>query len=393
MKSIIVAFACLCFALSCLADTLHFNCNRSASLQSAIDSARRGDTIAFRGACTGPLTIEKNLTLMGRDGATINGDSKDAITISGPAAVTLQNLDVSNGQNGIVGKSGAQLTLLNTTVHDNGGTGVLIESSSSATLSGGAATHNGLNGIDVEATSALIVAGDYISQNNAVFGLNINGSSSITFESANLTVAGNTLGIQIGTSAAAFIADAATTISVKDNITTGLTIVSGAHMVAFGGTIGASGNGVHGISVDSKAGFDLDAAATVTSTGNGQDGVHLEETSVLTMFNTPAFSGAPGTTTLAVSGNGANGISVLTGSNLTVIHQAAINSTQNTGFGIQADNGSAITLIGSKITGNMTKDVSLTFGSRGDIRTTTVQALTCDASSLLRGDTGLSCPR
>jgi hypothetical protein len=163
-------------------------------------------------------------------------------------------------------------------------------------------------------------------------------------------------------------------------------------MVAFGGNISATGNGVHGISVDSKAGLDLDAAAVLTSSYNKQDGVHLEETSVLTMFNTPAFSGAPGITTLNAQNNAMNGISVLTGSNLTVIHQARISSMANTGDGIAADNGSAVTLVQSNISGNG-KDVVLTFGSRGDITTSTIGNLTCDATVLLRGDTGFTCPR
>jgi hypothetical protein len=231
-----------------------------------------------------------------------------------------------------------------------------------------------------------------LSEGNGVFGININGASSLTLSQANLTVDQNTLGVQIGTSASAFIADPTTVLTVKNNVTTGLTIVSGAHMVDFGGTITSTGNGIHGVSVDSKAGLDLDAAGSLTSNGNGQDGVHLEETSVLTMFNTPAFSGAPGTTTLTVQNNAGNGISVLTSSNLTVIHQASINSTQNIGFGIQVDNGSSLTIIGSSVTGNK-KDLVLTFGSRADVSTTTLGSVSCDATVLVRGGAGLSCPK
>jgi urocanate hydratase len=131
-------------------------------------------------------------------------------------------------------------------------------------------------------------------------------------------------------------------------------------MVDFGGTITTSGNGVHGVSVDSKAGLHLDATATLNSSGNTQDGVHLEETSVLTMFNTAAFSGAPGTTMINTHDNGGNGLGVLTGSNFTVIHQAALNSTNNAMTGIQVDNGSSITLIQSTVSGNTAPDVALT---------------------------------
>jgi hypothetical protein len=87
-----------------------------------------------------------------------------------------------------------------------------------------------------------------------------------------------------------------------------------------------------------------------------------------------------------------NGVTLLTGSNLTIIHQATINSMANSGNGISADNGSSVTLVQSNVTGNA-KDVLLSFGSRGDITTSTVGTLTCDASVLLRGDTGFTCPR
>ena len=229
----------------------------------------------------------------------------------------------------------------------------------------------------------MILTGSYESKGNGVFGVNINGNSTLTFSRADVTVSGNTLGIQIGTAASAFISDPITTITASNNLTTGLTVVSGAHMVAFGGEIVTNGNGFHGVSIDSKAGLDLDAAAVLNSSGNHRDGIHIEETSVLTLFNTTAFSGAPGTTTINVQNNTLNGISILTGSNLTVIHQATINSTGNAADGIQVDNGSSLTLVQSNDTSNG-KDIVLTFGSRGDILSSTVGTLSCDASVSLR---------
>ncbi len=368
-----------------------FDCDRGIPLQEAVHFAFPGETLALSGTCSGPIVITgKNLTLESKTNAVIDGDSKDAISVNGPARVTLKGLIVQNGLNGIKAAGGAQLVIRDMKIRKNAQNGILLLGASSATISGSSTNENKLNGLDAEASSAVILTGTYVSESNAVFGVNINGSSNLTLIAADVTVAKNILGIQIGTSASAFISDSVTKLTVQENATTGLTIVSGAHMVAFGGTILATGNGVHGVSVDSKAGLDLDAAALLTSRGNGQDGVHLEETSVLTMFNTPAFSGAPGTTTLVADNNLLNGISILTGSNLTVIHFAAVNSTGNTGAGILVDNGSGLTLVGSMIQGNG-KDVSLSFGSRGDITGTTVGELTCDATVLLRGDTGKSC--
>lgn len=385
-----VALAFLLLSAGSTFAAIPFDCGRGIPLQKAIDFVPPGETLVLYGACRGPLVISKHLTLASDSKATITGDGKDAITVNGPRRVTLKGLSVEGGYKGVVGSSGAQLTILDSSIHGNKLNGIFL-ANSAATISGSSTSGNCNNGLDAEASSAVILSGAYSSTSNGVFGVNINASSSLAFSQAQVTVSGNILGIQIATSASAFISDPLTVLTVKKNLTTRLTIVSGAHMVAFGGTIKATGNGVHGVSVDSKAGLDLDAAAALTASGNKQDGVHLEETSVLTMFNTPAFSGAQGTTTVTAENNGQNGISVLTGSNLTVIHQALIMSSANSMNGIQADNGSAITLILSTVTGNTGKDVALSFGSRADITTSAIGTLSCDATVLLRG--GLTCPR
>ncbi len=370
-----------------------FDCDRGVPLQRAIEFAFPGETLQLSGTCAGPLTISRNLTLIGKSKAVIEGAGKDAVTVKGPARVTLSGLTIQHGINGVTGENGAQLTISNSAVQENSAMGILLEGNSSATVSDSSTDKNGVNGLDAEASSSVILAGSFESKTNGVFGINVNASSSLTFTQAHVTVSHNILGIQIGTSASAFISDPVTVLTVDHNATTGLTIVSGAHMVAFGGTIQATGNGAHGISVDSKAGLDLDAAAMVTSAGNAEDGVHLEETSVLTMFNTPAFSGAQGFTTLKTENNGANGVSVLTGSNFTVIHEATLISTGNVTDGVLVDNGSALTLIQTSVVSGNGKDLALSFGSRGDITGTSFGSLTCDATVLLRGDTKRTCPR
>ncbi len=363
-----------------------FHCGDRIPLQAVIDFAPANDTILLSGTCSGPIVINrKNITLESRADAVIDGGGKDTISVTGPVRLSLTGITVQHGNNGINATAGAQLILTNTQVVGNTSNGILLAAASSATLAGVATNSNGVSGLDAEGSSAVIVKGAYQSNNNGVFGVNINGSSSFTLFQSQVSVSGNTLGIQIGTSAGAFISDPATSVTASNNVTTGLTIVSGAHMVDFGGTITVSNNGIHGVSVDSKAGLDLDAAGTLNASANAQDGVHLEETSVLTMFNTPAFSGAPGTTTINTHDNGGNGLNILTGSNFNVIHQAMLDSKNNMLNGVHVDDGSSITLIGSTVTGNSAPDVALTFGSRADITTSTIGKLTCDATVLLRG--------
>ena len=387
-----IVLSCLLISGMPLVAAIPFDCGRGISLQTAINFAYPGETLELSGVCAGPLVITgKSITLVSKSKAVIEGNGKDVVTVNGPALVRLKGLVIQHGNTGINAGAGAQLAIENTAIQANALNGVFLQGASSATISGSSTDANGNNGLDAEASSAVIMSGTFQSQGNGVFGVNINGGSSLTFSQAQVTVSKNILGVQIGTGAAAFISDPVTVLTVKDNFTTGLTIVSGSHMVAFGGTIQTTGNGIHGVSVDSKAGLDLDAAAVLTSSGNTQDGVHLEETSVLTMFNTPAFSGAPGVTTINTQNNGGNGLSLLTGSNFTVIHQAALNSTGNAN-GVFADNGSSVTLIQSNITSNG-KDVVLSFGSRADITTSTIGSLSCDASVLIRGDTGRTCPK
>src|SRR5947209_8068801 len=203
------------------------NCNGKVPLQTVIDLALPGTTLILSGTCSGPIVINRgNLTLESRSGAIIDGQKKDAITVNGAANVTLGGLDIRNGANGILANSGAHLIVVNTDIHDNTNMGILLIGNSSVALYGGSTKKNAVNGIDAEASSAVVISGSYTAEANRVFGLNINGASSLTLTKANLLADENTLGIQIGTSASAFILDPETTITVKNNAATGLTIVS-----------------------------------------------------------------------------------------------------------------------------------------------------------------------
>jgi len=66
-------------------------------------------------------------------------------------------------------------------------------------------------------------------------------------------------------------------------------------------------------------------------------------------------------------------------------------TSQNANTGLAGDNGAAVTLVDSVLTGNTVKDLLLTFGSRADVRTLTLGTYSCDATVLVRGP-GLVCP-
>ena len=373
------------------AERTPLECPRQSLRDAVSDAADTDHTILFTGICQGPIVIRTDgLTLTGVGTAIIDGGGADAVTISGARGVSLTNIEVRNGLNGILGINGAHVTLTGVHAHDNGVFGVSLQTASSALLAGVTTTDNGVHGLALETGSAATVTDTLLASNNRVFGINVNGSA-ITFSLANVSVSGNALGIQIATGANAFISDAATVINVQNNLSTGLTVVSGAHLVSFGGTINASGNPSTGVSVNSKGGFDLDAASTLNSFNNGH-GVLLQEASVMTVFNNPQFSGVPGLSTINTHHNTGNGISVQSGSTLTLSNQAQVQSHQNAQMGLVADNGVGVTLVNSTITDNTGQDLQLTFGARADLQTLTFGTYTCDATILVRGSSGIICP-
>ena len=81
-----------------------------------------------------------------------------------------------------------------------------------------------------------------------------------------------------------------------------------------------------------------------------------------------------------------------TGSRLTLSNQAKVISTQNGGKGLVADNGVGLTLVNSTLTGNKVQGIQLTFGTRADLNTLTFGTYSCDATVLVRGASGITCP-
>ena len=284
----------------------------------------------------------------------MNGGGKDVVTINGAHGVVLTGLTITNGGNGVV-ENGAQATLMNDVVEQNAVTGIVAQSNSAVSVSGGSTSQNSLHGIDVEASSSLTVSGAYASTGNAVFGIFVNNGSSIALTAATLSVSNNTLGVQVGTNASGFV-DGSSTLDASNNATVGLTMVSGAHVADFGGAIIANGNGINGISLNGKAGLDLDAASQVQANNNTADGVHLEQLSEMTIFNIPAFSGNSGTTTLTAQGNQSDGINELTNSEILVDNFAALQVSRNAAAGLSLDDGSSLSF-GQTISGPVHRGV------------------------------------
>jgi hypothetical protein len=388
-----IAFSLTLLESPLLADKKSVDCGKGPGLNDALQKLSPGDNLSFTGVCNEAVTITvSGITLTGQGSAVISSpkSTSDALTVAGAQRVTLQGFSVRNGNSGVHATGGAGVTMQNIVAQNNALNGILVEGSSTAYISG-STSQNNLNGMDVENTSSVIFNGDFLAQSNFVFGINLGTTSSATVNAGTVTATQNALGIQVSITSSWFLSNPGATVRTTNNATVGLTVVSGSHLFSFGGALVSSGNGLDGFDLASRAGMDLDAASQVSSFNNQRDGVHVEELSMLNLFNNPQFSGNPGYTTLQVYNNAGNGVSLLNNSQLHMFLQARILAHNNTTEGIQADDGSSMTLLNSTVQTNP-KDVALTFGSRGDFTGNTIGTLTCDVSSTIRGDTGKSCP-
>jgi hypothetical protein len=398
MKSHLLAFtAVFTIALDfpAFADKKSIDCSKGQSLNAAVQGLSSGDTLTFSGVCKENVVVTvSGISLLGQGQAAISSPSPAgdaALTIRGAQRVALQSFSVQSGNLGIHATGGAGISMQNIVSQNNVQTGILVDGTSSAYLSNVTVQNNGLNGIDAENTSSLIFNGNFLAQSNTVFGINLGTNSSATVNTGTVTAQQNVLGIQVSLASSFFLGGPAAVVKALNNFTIGLTIVSGAHLFSFGGTIVTSGNGLDGIDIASRAGMDLDAATQASSFNNMRDGLHVEQLSNVNLFNNPVFSGFPGNTTLSVFNNAVNGVSLLNNSQLHMFDQAQVQSHDNTGQGIQVDDGSSLLLISSKVQNNH-PDIILTFGSRGTLTQNTIGTLSCDATVLLRGDTGKTYP-
>ena len=103
--------------------------------------------------------------------------------------------------------------------------------------------------------------------------------------------------------------------------------------MSFGGKINGTGNPGVGVSVNSKAGLDLDTASTLNTSNNG-DGLLGDD-----RLHTPQSSGAQGFSTVNANNNTWTGVWMLTDAVLTLVNRARIISNQNGTTGFVADNG------------------------------------------------------
>ncbi|MFI8281294.1 hypothetical protein ACIGBH_41920 [Streptomyces sp. NPDC085929] len=167
------------------------NCKHNGSaLRTAIAGASFGETLRVKGTCVGPFTISRDLTLIGVEGAALDGNyAGSTVEVTAKVRVRLTSLTVRNGTGsvfngqvfggGILNDAGGAVTLNHTTVRNNaavfgggianvgpaGGTVTLVDSTvrnNTANAAGG--------GIYLGRDDSLTLSGSKVQDNHSAFG-------------------------------------------------------------------------------------------------------------------------------------------------------------------------------------------------------------------------------
>ena len=146
-------------------------------------------------------------------------------------------------------------------------------------------------------------------------------------------------------------------------------------------------------------GLTLKGEGTAIIDGGGADAVTINGASRVALLNLEVTNGGNG----IVAQNGAHvqltdvnshdnaGAGIVVKSASTAV-LTGISATHNGGVGLRADDGAGIALTSSTISDNASQGISLTFGTRADLRTLVFDTYTCDATVLVRGASGIVCP-
>ena len=180
----------------------------TTNLQTAIDNAGPGATLAVTGTCFGNFTIDKNLILLGQRTAVLDGQHHGTtLAVSSGATVRLATLAITDGNaRGTGGNGGGinnfgTLRLDQSTVKNNGadnwGGGIYNDSSAALTLNDTTVSGNSgtvFGGGVYNSGGAMTLVGSSVSGNTATYGgggiFSVNSFVDVTLRDSRIT--GNT---------------------------------------------------------------------------------------------------------------------------------------------------------------------------------------------------------
>ena len=325
--------------------TVTVDCNRGDTIVKALDQGAQ--LVVVRGTCNESVSISRDdVTLRGEGGA-INGPDPNVDTLTVMAnRVTIQEISVGGGRNGITGIGAAILVIRDTTVQSTGRSGIVYSNGSSGMVDRCTVRFNPRDGVVIETASAAVINSN-ISQNlrGGIF-VGTGGAARIDLDPRN-NAAGNT---------------------VNQNGATGVTVVDGGQ--ALMGMNEINGNGTDPNTTSGRFGIfvgggNVDLIGGNTISGHPAQGIF-------------ARSGT------LVIGNTAVGISS--------VNTIAGNSTAAPTGGIFATLGSSLTIRDAMITHNAGPGLALSLRSQGQLFSSTIQNNSGDGIVLSFGSALLPLP-
>ena len=408
--------------------------------------AQQGDTIQVIGTCpdTAVTVTVDDFTIEGVENAILDGGGSSVITVSSARRVTIRDLTVRNGSNGIVAKRGAILTIRDVVAEDNAAQGIHIDDASTAEITDSTvlrsdvgilvtrsnATFNGTITSDqsrrgivfLGGSNGLVTAGATLTtDNNGDGGLDVFGSSSLAVFGASIISTGNSeVGISVQGTSYLVVGSGSTVLAEGNKY--GLALGSWSNVLIQGSSLTARDNLIHGVQIFGSI-FDVGGSSTATASGNGENGFFVFESSHLNAGGT-----------ILTENNGGSGVELLSSSHLNArpdtelqilnnsiglfVHQMSranlhqgtkvieanrneglfvtanslveannIKIVGNAGPGMEVDN-STIDISRSTISGNGGPDVTGSFGAHLILNGNTIGKLpiSCDGTVLSRGD-------
>lgn len=154
--------------------TINVDSDFGGDLKSAIASANNGDVIQLGSNryYTSGVSVDKDITIQGQEGSVIDGGgSSEAIIYlnSGATGATIQNVEITNANNGIFGDGAGNLTLQNLNVNNIGvnqtirggqnNTGIILGHANGLQLLDSTINNIGRSGINVGDTEGAVISG------------------------------------------------------------------------------------------------------------------------------------------------------------------------------------------------------------------------------------------
>lgn len=422
------------------------------SIEKALQVARPGDTIQISGNCTNTAVVitTDDLTLEGIGGPVIDGASptKPVILINGAKRVTVKDLTVRFGADGIQVRGAANVDIERVTVEQAADDGIHIDEESHANLTDISVSLSSQDGIIVEANSSTEYHGSIATDKNGSNGIIFfSNASGLIHSGAIVTTTDNgNVGILVTTNSS--LSSFGGTINTSGNGSSGIGVFLGSrflllrngvvlaegnlHGVALGGGSKASvqssslttrNNSEHGIQIFSSE-VTLIGGSTVSS-GNGKFGIFVFESSNLNLggdafvednkddgihLNRSAHLNARPDSNIRIRNNTGHGLSVFNQSSVDLVQGTVTTIEGNGKFGLEASgntriglndidilsndlggievNDSSLSISDSTITGNGDTDFSAFFGSRITLNNNVIgiTPISCDISVISRGD-------